>query len=145
MKALRNVLAACALAAPLAVAAQDRPAAHAEHSQDEQHAAQSSAADGDQSTTDMHAHMQEMREQMTRIQATQDAGERERLMREHMQSMQQHMQMMSSMRAANGMPSETMRGLEGRLASIEALLQQLLERQRVEEAQDAASRRDRRR
>jgi spore coat protein CotH len=141
MTAFRNVFAVCAFAAPLAVGAQDHPAAGAEH---EQHAQAGDAA-GDRSGTEAHEHMRAMREQMARIQATQDAGERERLMHEHMQSMQQHMQMMSSMRPQGGMGDERMRGLEARLESIEQLLQQMLEHQRVEETQNAASRRDRRR
>jgi len=108
-----------------------------------------------------------MREQMARIHATEDAGERQRLMHEHMQSMQQHMQMMGSMRAEqpatspsrcaegdatcrmdemraeNGMLRQGTRALQDRLETMEGLLQQMLDHQRAEEAQNAATRRER--
>jgi hypothetical protein len=104
---------------------------------------------------------------MTRIHAAQDGAERERLMHEHMQSMQRHSETMGSMsaedrpmtssrcadgdaacrmdelRAENGMARERMRGLEDRLASIEELLQQMLEQQRA--AAKQGRERDRRR
>lgn len=167
MRKLANVLTLCALAAPLAVLAQDNAAAGGEHSEHEQHAAQPGSASGNESNAGMHEHMRAMREQMARIRTTEDAAERDRLMHEHTQSMQQHMQMMSSthpepgaagpsrcaegdaacrmaeLRAENGMARERMRGLEDRLASIEQLLQQMLEHQRVEEAENSSNRRER--
>jgi hypothetical protein len=51
--------------------------------------------------------------------------------------------MMGSMSPQNGMMGDRMRAIEDRLTSIEQLLQQLLEHQRAEEAQNATSRRDR--
>ncbi len=144
MSTLRNVLTICMFAAPLSVVAQN-DAPSAQHSDHAQHAAPADPAGSTPPTADMHAHMRAMQGQMARIREAQDAAERERLMHEHMQSMQQHMQMMSSRPAENAAMPERMRGLEERLASIEGLLQQMLERQRVEESDNAASRRDRRR
>jgi hypothetical protein len=168
MMNVMRLAAACALVTAFAAGAQDRPAA--EHSEHEQHAAGSAEPRAaDRPMAGMQERMGQMREQMARIHATEDPAERERLMHEHMQSMQQHMQMMGSaraepgplapsrcaagdaecrmeeMRAENGMAREHMRMLDDRLASIEQLLQQMLEHQRAQEEQNAASRRDRRR
>jgi hypothetical protein len=52
---------------------------------------------------------------------------------------------MEQMRAEDGTARERLRSLDDRLASIEELLQQMLEHQRAEESQNAASRRERRR
>ena len=148
---LWNVLAVCAFA-PLAVVAQDDKAPAAEHSEHEQHAAASPEAEsGDHSMDTMHEHMLQMREQMERIRAAQDPAERQRLMHEHMQSMHQHMQMMGAMRAEprpgaasrcaegdpacrldelrteNGVMRERMRMMEERLASMQHVMQQMMD------------------
>ena len=102
-----------------------------------------------------------MREQMQRMHATQDPAERQRLMREHMQSMQQHMRMMGSMRggepagsasrcasgdtpctmeemrAENGMMRERMRMMEGRLDSMQQLMREMMDH--LEEVQSGAA------
>ena len=165
MKKRWGVLAVCAWALPLAIGAQDDSAPPAAHSEHEQHAAPPGepAASDDHSMAAMHEHMREMREQMARIQATQDPEERQRLMHEHMQSMQQHMQMMGSMgarqeaaspsrcaegdapcrmdemRAANGMMQQRMRMMEDWLDSMQQLMQQMMEHERADEARDAPS------
>jgi hypothetical protein len=165
MTNLWHVLTICALTAPLVAVAQDGAAPGAERSEHEQHAAPSDqASPGDQPMTAMHRHMLEMQAQMARIEATEDAGERQGLIEQHLQSMRQHMQMMGSMsaerraatdsrcaqgdaactmeemRAAHGMTRERMRTLEDRLASVEQLVQQMLDHQRAGDAQDAEDR-----
>ena len=105
MRKIASVLAICAWA-PFCVGAQDNPAPPSEHSQHDQHGAPSpDAAPGGHSMSAMHEHMQMMREQMTRIHATENPAERERLMQQHMQSMQQHMQMMGSMGCRQDVPA----------------------------------------
>ena len=164
MMNFRSVVAAFALALPVVAVAQDGPAPAAGDTAHEHAAPSGEAAGREQSMAAMHGHMEQMREQMARIRATEDPGERRRLMHEHMQSMQQHMQMMGSMRgeqqsgsasrcaegdarclmnemrADNGMMRQRVRMMEDRLESMQELLQQMMEHQRVEEAQEPESR-----
>jgi len=151
MTNLRTYWAVCALAAPLFVAAQDNAPSTAPRSEHEHAAPPAEAAAGDHSTASMHEHMQQMRDQMARIHATQDPAERERLMHEHMESMRQQMQMMGSMRseqhadgasrcaegdaacrmeemrAENGMMRDRMSMMEGRLEAMQELMREMME------------------
>jgi hypothetical protein len=114
MKQLKNLVVICALGMPFAAPAQDHGAPAAEPSEHEQHvgpAAETPATH--QTMAAMQEHMRAMREQMARIQATEDPAERQRLMQEHMQSMQQTMRMMGSMHAQQ-------RGSGGRCAETDA-------------------------
>ena len=151
MRSFRNYLAVCVLAAPLFVAAQENPPSTAPQSEHEHAAPPAGAAAGDHSMANMHEHMQQMRDQMARIHATEDPVERQRLMHEHMQSMQQHMQMMGSMRseqhvggasrcaegdaacrmeemrAENGMMRDRMSMMEGKLEAMQQLMREMME------------------
>jgi lauroyl/myristoyl acyltransferase len=158
MKELCKILAVCALASPLAVAAQqaEGPAAgHSDHAEREQQAVE--ADGGGHSMAAMQEHMRQMHEQMARIQGADDPAERQRLMHEHMQSMQQQMRMMGGMHAAqqgpsasrcaegdapcrmeemrteNGMMRQRMQMMEDRLEAMQELMRQMMDH--IEEAQ----------
>ena len=93
-----KLLAACTLVSPLVLGAQEPASPTTEH---EQHAAPApeQGAEG-HSMASMHERMGQMRDQMARIRASEDPADRERLMREHMESMQRHMEMMDAMQGA---------------------------------------------
>ena len=161
MMKLWNVLAVSALALPSVVVAQDDAPPAAGDPAHEHAAPSGEAAGGERAMGAMQEHMREMQGQMARIHATEDSGERQRLMHEHTRSMQQHMRMMGSMRgeqqtasasrcaegdarclmdemrAENGMMRQRVRMMEDRLGSMQQLMQQMMEHQRVGEAQEA--------
>lgn len=104
----------------------------------------------------MQARMQAMRAKMAQIQATEDPEERQRLMREHMQSMHESMTMMSEMMGgamAQGQMEQCQQGdgecrmdqmekqqqmMGQRMGMMQEIMQQMLERTIPGQASESA-------
>jgi hypothetical protein len=121
----KNLFAAlCASALATAALADD-----AHHPEDKtapvpaQPAAKSAPQSSD--ATAMQGNMKRMQEQMARIRATADPGERQRLMSEHMNTMQESMSKMHDM-MGNGKGMDS-RAMQRQMGMMQMMMQQMME------------------